>query len=288
MSTGYDSPSANADLSAASFEYVQSMARRYAAVALDDSKQYLVRSRLLPLARREGFESVPSLVEHLRSRAFGPLHVAAVEALVTTETSFFRDPRLFEAVRTHVLPELMRRRRDGSRSLTIWCAACSSGQEAYSLAMLLREHFPMLDGWSLQLLASDISGEMVERARAAVYQQHEVNRGLPARLLVRYFEQDGNRWRVKEPVRSAFRFFQNNLAETWSGIPPVDLMFLRNVLIYFDVETRQAVLRQARRILRPDGYLVLGAAETTLNLDDCYRRVPLGEAVFYQVRKGGT
>ncbi len=279
--------SGDGSLTPAGFEYVQALAKRYAAVSLDDSKHYLVRSRLMPLARREGFDSVPILVDHLRARPFGQLHVAAVEALVTTETSFFRDFRPFEALRTHVLPELIRLRRGTSRSLTIWCAACSSGQEAHSISLLLREHFPMLEGWSLQLLASDISNEMLERARSAVYQQHEVNRGLPARLLVRYFDQEGTRWRLKEPVRSSFRFFQHNLAEQWLGIPPVDVLFLRNVLIYFDVETRQDVLRRARRVLRPEGYLVLGAAETTLNLDDSYRRVPVGDAVFYQIRKDG-
>lgn len=269
----------------ADFEYVRGLVKRETAISLDDSKRYLVAARLLPVARQEGLESVGGLVARLRTTIDGPLHVRTVEAIATTETSFFRDHHPFEALRDNVLPDLLRR-RSGSRSLVVWCAACSSGQEPYSLAMLVRESFPQLAGWNLQILASDLSGTMIDRAARGEYHQHEVNRGLPAHLLVRYFSQDGGRWRLAPEVRSMVRFFQHNLSRAWTAVPTVDLVLMRNVLIYFDIEDRRRILASVRRHLRPDGYLLLGSAETTLNLDDSYRREPFGRAVFYRPTGG--
>jgi chemotaxis protein methyltransferase CheR len=271
----------------ADFEYVRGLVKRQTAISLDDSKRYLVAARLLPVARQEGLESVGSLVARLRSSIDGPLHTRTVEAIATTETSFFRDHHPFEALRAHVLPDLLQRRA-ASRSLTIWCAACSSGQEPYSLAMLIRESFPQLIGWNVQILASDLSATMVDRATRGEYQQHEVNRGLPAHMLVRYFSQDGGRWRLAPEVRSMVRFFQHNLSRDWTPVPVVDLVLMRNVLIYFEISDRRRVLASIRRHLRPDGYLLLGSAETTLNLDDSYRREPFGRAVFYRPAGGAA
>jgi len=273
-------------LSRLDFEYIRALVRKASAIVLDDSKTYLVVSRLLPLARSNNFDTVAALISHLQSAPQGDLHARAVEAIATTETSFFRDLHPFVALRDEILPELIQRRSPTTRTLSIWSAGCSSGQEPHSIAMVLRDRFSSLAGWNLQLHASDLSHQMVERARLGTYSQLEVNRGLPAPYLVRFFDQIEDRWVLKEDVRRMFRFFQQNLADEWSTVPQVDVLLLRNVLIYFDVATRRRALRQVRRLLRPDGYLLLGSAETTLNLDDLFDRVRVGRAVFYQLSKG--
>ena len=284
--TAEHSPEPQASISQHDFDYIRAMVRRESSIVLDDGKMYLVISRLSPLARENEFPSVGAFISHLQSSAFGELHTLAVEAIATTETSFFRDHHPFAELRDTILPELIRMRRDTSKSLCIWSAACSSGQEPHSISMILRDRFAELAGWNLHLLASDISRRMIERAKEGAYTQIEVNRGLPAPYLVRFFNQNENEWRLKDELRGMFRFFRQNLADEWVSVPPVDILMLRNVLIYFDVETRRKVLRHVRRILRPGGYLVLGSAETTLNLDQSFVRVRSGRAVFYQVSDG--
>lgn len=275
-----------ASISRHDFDYIRALVRKESSIVLDDGKMYLVISRLSPLAREHAFPSVGALISRLQSTAHGELHTLAVEAIATTETSFFRDLHPFVELRETILPELIKNRRDTSRSICIWSAACSSGQEPHSIAMILRDRFAELAGWNLQLLASDISRRMIERAQDGVYSQIEVNRGLPAPYLVRFFNQNGSHWQLKDELRGMFRFFRQNLAEEWAAVPPVDILMLRNVLIYFDVETRRKVLRRVRQLLRPGGYLVLGSAETTLNLDQEFVRVRSGRAVFYQVANG--
>ena len=275
-----------ASLSSLDFDYIRALVRTESSIVLDEGKMYLVTSRLAPLAREHEFESVGAFISHLQSSAQGELHTLAVEAIATTETSFFRDLHPFVELREKILPELIKTRRDNSKSLSIWSAACSSGQEPHSIAMILRDRFAELAGWNLQLLASDISRRMIERAQGGVYTQIEVNRGLPAPYLVRFFNQNENQWHLMDEVRGMFRFFRPNLADEWAAIPPVDILMLRNVLIYFDVDTRRKVLRRVRRMLRPGGYLVLGSAETTLNLDQSFVRVRSGRTVFYQVADG--
>jgi len=274
------------DLAQADFDFVRSLVKQHSSISLDDSKGYLISSRLLPIARREGFESVARLITHLRSRPHGTIHTQVLEAVATTETSFFRDFLPYEALRDQVIPDLIRKRRTSTRMLSIWCGACSSGQEPYSVAMVLRQVIPDIDNWTIQLLASDFSGTMVERARKGVFKQLEVNRGLPAHLLVRFFNQRGASWWIKDEVKRMVTFFQQNLDREWTSVPQVDLLFLRNVLIYFDVETRRRILRRVRRHLRPDGFLIMGAAETTLSLDDSFKRVQFGRAAFYQLGEG--
>jgi len=264
------------------FDYIRGLVRESTAIALDNTKVYLVNARLLPVARDAGFPSVVALIKHLRSRPFGDLHTKTVEAIVTTETSFFRDFFPFEALRQEVIPEIVAERRGGSRSLTIWSAGCSSGQEPFSMAMMLREAFPELTTWNTRILASDVSGGMLERSRAGIYSQTEVNRGLPASMLVKYFRQSGTTWKLNDEIRSMVSFFHHNLARDLPPLPPVDILSLRNVLIYFDVETKKLVLDRIRRYLRPGGLLILGTAETTLNLDERFERVRLGRAVFYR------
>lgn len=275
-----DPPSA---LSSLDFEWIRALVHRETSIALDASKAYLVTSRLAPLARENGYESISALVSHLRTSGHGELHELAVEAIATTETSFFRDIHPFTALRDVILPELVEKNRSSTRMLSIWSAACSSGQEPHSIAMILRDRFASLDGWHLQLVASDISRRMIERARDGLYSQLEVNRGLPAPYLVRFFTQEGDRWRLRRDVREMFRFYRQHLGDEWKIVAPVDLLVMRNVLIYFDVESRRRVLRKVRRILKPGGYLMLGAAETTLNLDELFTRVRVGRAVLYQV-----
>jgi chemotaxis protein methyltransferase CheR len=269
-------------LAVGDFEYVRGLVREHTGIALDDSKIYLVNARLLPVARDVGIQSVPELLRHLRSQPFGDLHSRSVEAIVTTETSFFRDFFPFEALQQEVLPELLEGRRGGLRSLTIWSAGCSSGQEPYSVAMMLSESFPELASWTVRVLASDVSHSMLERARAGRYSQVEVNRGLPASLLVKYFRQEAGTWTISDQVRRSVTFFHNNLIRDNPALPPIDILMLRNVLIYFDVGTKRMILERVRRHLRPGGLLMLGTAETTLNLDEGFERLRIGRAVFYR------
>jgi chemotaxis protein methyltransferase CheR len=270
-------------LAALDFEYVQNLVREHTGIALDNSKIYLVNARLLPVAREAGIDSVSALIKHLRTRAFGDLHLRSVEAIVTTETSFFRDYFPFEALQQEVIPKLISSRRTGLRTLTIWSAGCSSGQEPYSLAMMLSESFPQLAGWTVRLLASDVSQSILERARAARYSQVEINRGLPASMLVKYFNQQAGSWVLRDDIRSMVTFFQHNLLRDDPTLPQVDILLLRNVLIYFDVATKRQILDRIRRHLRSGGLLMLGTAETTLNLDERFERLRIGRAVFYRV-----
>jgi chemotaxis protein methyltransferase CheR len=264
------------------FDFVRRLLRERSAIVLDEGKQYLVEARLAPLVRQHNLGSITELVARLRAAGGNGLHLEVVEALVTNETSFFRDHHPFEALRKEVIPELMRRRAS-ERRLHIWCAASSTGQEPYSLAMLLREHFPELARWQVTLRASDLSRDTLARAREGRYNQVEVNRGLPATLLLKYFQQHGTSWQLNAGIRAMVEFQQLNLAQPWPPLPPVDLVLMRNVMIYFDVPTKRTILGRVARLLRPDGYLLLGGAERTFNLDDSYRRVEHLKTGFYQL-----
>lgn len=270
-------------LNTADFDYIRDLVLKRSAIVLDAGKEYLVESRLIPLARQEGFASLAELIAQLRAQSFNGLHWKVVEAMTTNETSFFRDLYPFEALKKTVLPDLLAKRAT-ERKLNLWCAASSSGQEPYTVLMLLREHFPTLAAWTVRFFAGDISKEMLERTRAGRYSQLEVNRGLPAPLLVKYFQKQGIEWQVKEDLRRALELFQVNLAAGWPALPPMDIIMMRNVLIYFDVATKKAILGKIRRVLRPDGYLFLGAAETTLNLDDAFERAELAKSGCYRLR----
>lgn len=265
------------------FDYVRSLVMQRAAIVLEPSKTYLVDVRLGPIAQRHGLPTVADLVAKLQRQPFGPMHEDVVEALTTNETSFFRDVAPFEAMRKTILPQMIQK-REGERSLSIWSAACSSGQELYSIAMTLREHFPAINSWNLQLLGTDLARTMVDRAKAGTFTQTEVNRGLPAACLVKYFQRQGLNWQLSEDIRKLTSWRKINLVEPWSGIPTMDVIFLRNVLIYFSPETKRKVLSQVRKVLRPDGFLFLGGAETTMNLDDSFERFPCDGAVCYRMR----
>ena len=268
-------------VSAPELAFVRDLVYRRSAIVLEAGKEYLVESRLTPLARAEGFASIDAMVAQLRAQPANGLHSRVVEAMTTNETSFFRDQHPFEALRTEILPAL-RKARSGTRTLRIWSAACSTGQEAYSIAMLLREHFLDLVGWDTRITGTDLSVAMVNRAKEGLFNQIEVSRGLPAQLLVKYFERKGVCWQVKQNLRDMFDVQKMNLIDPWPALPRFDVIFLRNVLIYFDVPTKQTILGRIRRVLAPDGYLFLGGAETTLKVDDSFQRVQLDKAVYYR------
>ncbi len=272
-------------LSPSDCDFIRTLVRRHSGIVLEREKIYLVETRLAALARREGLGSLESLLAKFRTPSAGDLCDKVVEAMTTNETCFFRDNQPFEALRRVVIPEL-RKQRAAQRRLFIWCGAASSGQEPYSVSMLLQEHFPDLGDWNVRILATDLSLEMLERGRRGVYSQFEVNRGLPAGLLAKYFERQGLEWRLKEAVRRSVEFRKINLIEPWPPIAPPDIIMMRNVLIYFDVDTKKSILGKIRRLLQPGGYLFLGGAETTMNLDDAFERIPFDRSGCYRLRRG--
>jgi chemotaxis protein methyltransferase CheR len=264
------------------FQFIGKLLMEHSAVVLEPGKEYLVETRLAPIVRKLELGSIADLAARLRRPDSNGLIRQIVEALVTNETLFFRDVHPFESLRKTVIPDLIRR-RGSERALSIWCCASSTGQEPYSLALLLREHFPLLQTWKVSLLATDLSRDALARASDGKYSQIEVNRGLPAPLLVKYFQQQGTHWQLKEEIRRLVEFRELNLSQPWPFLPRMDLILNRNVMIYFDVATKKSILSRIARILRPDGYLLLGGSETTFNLEDSFRRVEDLKAGFYQL-----
>jgi chemotaxis protein methyltransferase CheR len=272
-------------VSAADFQLVREVIAEDAAIVLEQGKDYLVESRLLPVARRLGVPSVAELLAGLRRQPKGPVRTLVVEAMTTNETSFFRDSRPFEMLADHVFPELLAGRAP-ERSLTVWSAGCSSGQEAYSTAMVLHDLLARNPGRRARIVASDISTEMLARTREGLYTQLEVNRGLPVHRLMQFFTREGTQWRVDDALRAVVETRLINLAGDWPALPAMDVVLLRNVMIYFDNATKRRILAGVRSLLRPGGYLFLGGAETTLNLDPHYERVTYAGATAYRVREG--
>ena len=274
-------------ISAAEFDYVRTLIRDRAGIALESGKEYLVESRLDPLARQEGFPTLTHFIASLKSSPFSAgLHHKVVQAMTTNETSFFRDVRPFEVLKAVVLPELVAQ-RGAQRALNFWCAASSTGQEPYTIAMVMREAAPtLLSAWNFRFIATDISTEVLARAIQGRYSQLEVNRGLPASLLVKYFQQEGGEWQIKADLRRMVEFREINLTEPWSILPPMDIVFMRNVLIYFSIETKKGILARVRQLLKPGGFLFLGSSETTLNLDDGFEPVPTDRTACYRMRSG--
>ncbi|MCX5660790.1 MAG: protein-glutamate O-methyltransferase CheR [Planctomycetota bacterium] len=274
-------------IAADDFEYVRVLVRTKAGIVIEPGKEYMVDARLGPIVRREKLESIAALVARLRTNIADPLHRQVVEAMTTNETSFFRDLHPFEALRKTVLPALCAKRAAG-KSLSIWCGASSTGQEPYTIAMTLREFLPAIDEWSLSFIATDLSSEMVARSKAGAYNQIEVNRGLPATLMVKYFEKQGLGWQIKEPLRRMIDFREMNLTKPWPTFPKFDIVFMRNVLIYFDVDTKKEIFRRLRSVLKPDGYLFLGGAETTMGLDDAFERAPIEKSGCYVMKQAAA
>lgn len=265
------------------FNYVRALVLKRSAIVLESEKLYLAESRLSNLAQREGYASISELLAQLRADRWNGLHQKVVEAMTTNETSFFRDHHPFEALKHSVIPE-MSQLRAGERRLHIWCGAASTGQEPYTIAILLREHFPLLASWNIRITASDLSTEVLERARKGRYSQLEVNRGMPAPYLAKYFTRQGSEWQLKDEIRSMVDYRQINLIDAWPTLPPMDIIFLRNVLIYFDVSTKKSILSKIRQLLLPHGYLFLGGAETTVNLDDGFVSAEIERSNSYRLR----
>ncbi len=265
------------------FDYISTLVRQRSAIVLETGKEYLIEARLLPLARERGASTVSGLVGELRRSPTGPLRDLIVEAMTTNETSFFRDVHPFTALSDQILPDLVRS-RGSERSLNIWSAACSSGQEIYSIAMLVQDVIGADPAWRVRLLATDLSPAMLARTREGIYTQFEVNRGLPASMLVRHFRKVGLQWQIDERMRRLVETRLVNLDQELRNIAQMDIVFMRNVLIYFDSPTKRQILARVRKVMRPDGYLVLGGAETTLNLDDSFDRVQIGRAPVYRLR----
>jgi chemotaxis protein methyltransferase CheR len=268
-------------LTAQEFAFISGLVRRDAAIVLEAGKEYLVEARLLPLARQSGLPSVSEFVARAQQRPEPEVHRKIVDALTTNETSFFRDGEPFKQLVDTVLPDLLVRRAT-TRSIKVWSAASSSGQEPYTIAMVLQDNLP--PGWSFDIIGTDISTEMLTRAEAGQYTQLEVNRGLPAPLLVKHFERNGAHWQIAQGLRKNVSFRRLNLAAPFPSMGPFDIVFIRNVLIYFDVQTKRTVLQRVAGTLRPDGWLFLGSAETTIGIDDRFERVVAGRTSAYKLR----
>ncbi len=265
--------------------YFRDLVYKQSGIVLGEGKDYLIEARLTALSRTESIDGPNELLRKLTSTPYGLLHFKAVEAMTTNETSFFRDIHPFEALRKTVLPEIVAR-NEKTRRVRIWCAAASSGQEPYSIAISIREHFPELADWNVEIVGTDLSPEMLKRCEEASYTQLEVNRGLPAALLVKHFEKDGAHWKVKPELRQLLKLQEMNLTKDWPGLPRFDLVFMRNVLIYFDVDTKKTILAKTRKLMEPGALLFLGGAETTVNIDDAFERVQFEKSAAYRVREG--
>ncbi len=265
-----------------SLHYLCQIVEQDSGILLDESKRYLLDARLKPLIQTEGISSLDQLCAALQGGQ-KTLRRKVVEAMATHESLFFRDTAPFDALREVILPELVER-RSWLRRLSFWCAACSSGQEPYSLAMLLCETLPQIDSWAIDILASDISEPILKRAREARYMQLEVNRGLPVQYLVKYFERAHMDWVVKPKIRDMVKFQYLNLMDDFQDLGKFDVVMCRNVMIYFDVDRKKQILAGIRQVLAPDGYLLLGGSETVFSLDDNYERVAMGQATYYRLR----
>ncbi len=269
-----------ANISPENYAFLQRYIYQESGIVIDAGKHYLLESRLLPIVRQEKLSTLNDLCNLLRATAPVDLRSRVVESMTTNETLFFRDLPVFDSLQQHVLPKLVESRRD-TRRISIWSAAASSGQEAYSIAMLLQDL--NLDGWKVQILGTDLNQQILDKAAAGRYLQIEVNRGLPAKYLVKHFTRVGLDWQISDKLRRMVTFQQFDLRNPMRMHGPFDLVFCRNVLIYFDVETKRKILGSIRQAMASKALLALGAAETTINLDNSFERVTCGSAAFYRV-----
>lgn len=265
------------------FAFLRSLLRRKTGVVIDDSKQYLVVARLMPIVNQRAIPSLDTLIDRMKSRLDPTLERDVLNAMMTHETSFFRDRSPFETL--HGLIDELVPRRKVLRQLTIWSAACSTGQEPYSIAMLLNEHFPdLVATWRVRIIATDISEPILAKAREGMFSNLETNRGLPAELLTKYFRQLQGKWSITQDCRRLVEFRQLNLNGTWPMMPVCDIIFLRNVMLYFDVPTRAALVGKMRKSLKPDGAIFLGGAETMIGIDTGYERLLGKGCSYYRVK----
>lgn len=258
-------------VAATQFAFLRDLLRKRTGVVIDDTKQYLVVARLLPIVRQRKIASIETLIDRVRAGSDPTLERDVLSAMMTHETSFFRDRKPFETLRG-IVTDLVSRRA-AERQLVIWSAACSTGQEPFSIAILLNEHFrDLLGSWKVRILASDFSEPVIAQAREGVFSELDTARGLPPPLLAKYFRPLQGKWSIGQECRRLVEFRQLNLVAEWPMMPVCDVIFLRNVMLYFDVPTRAALVKRMRRSLRADGALFLGGAETMLGIDDGYER----------------
>jgi chemotaxis protein methyltransferase CheR len=255
------------------YEYLRKLLKDHSGLDLSTDKQYLIESRLLPLARKAGLPGIGELVQKMKGGS-NALITQVVEAMTTNETFFFRDKVPFDHFRDTIMPEMLKLRA-ARKSLRIWCAAGSTGQEPYSLAMCLKEMSAALSGWRVEILATDLSQEVLEKSRTGIYSQFEVQRGLPIQMLVKYFKQIGELWQINPDIRGMVAHRQLNLLHDFGQLGGFDVIFCRNVLIYFDQETKANIFGRLARSMEPDGFLVLGAAETVVGLTEAFK--PIGD-----------
>jgi chemotaxis protein methyltransferase CheR len=270
-------------LSTQDIEFLSGLVAEQSGNVVSHRQAYLLEQRLTPLAKENGKADIHELVEDVKRSKNRILSQKIAEAVTVNETSFFRDGHPFEALRKSIIPEMIAARQT-KKSLNIWCAACSSGQEPYSIAMTIREHFSELNDWKIRILATDISEEMLTKSRNGVFSQLEVNRGLPARKLVKFFDRQGTSWIAKPDIRSLIDCRSLNLSKPWPYLGEFDIVFIRNVLIYFDQSAKQDILCRAAKILKPDGFLFLGSSETTIGINVPLERKQKDDTVCYQNR----
>jgi chemotaxis protein methyltransferase CheR len=267
----------------AEFEYLRGYLKQRSGLALTAEKRYLVESRLGPVCRRFKAGSIGELVAMLRTSRAIDAEKAVVEAMTTNETFFFRDKVPFDLFRDVLLPKALIARA-ATRRLRIWCAAASTGQEPYSLAMILNEMGSRVAGWNVEILATDICTEVLDKAKAGIYSQFEVQRGLPIQLLLKYFQQDGDQWKISQQIKSMVSYRQLNLIQSFANLGTFDIVYCRNVLIYFDQPTKTDVLKRLAGVVAPDGALLLGAAETVIGLTDALSPHPDHRGLYVPAR----
>ncbi len=261
------------------FEFLKELLSKRSGLVLTPDKSYLLDSRLTPVAKKWGYASIEALTMALRGVADKKLIEDVVEAMTTNETSFFRDRKPFDMFKEIILPYLLKARRH-SRRIRIWCAAGSTGQEPYSLAMMLKENEAMLSGWRIEIVATDISNEVIRIAKEGLYTQFEVQRGLPIQYLMKYFVQQEEKWRLSDEIKKMVNFQYINLLEDIRPLGQFDLVFCRNVLIYFDEATKRKVLEGISTLLPSDGFLVLGGAETVLGITNMFKPLPNQRGIY--------
>jgi chemotaxis protein methyltransferase CheR len=252
------------------FDYLRQLLRERSGLVLSAEKQYLAESRLLPVAKKHGLATLTELVAKLMAANTAPLGTDVVEAMTTNESFFFRDKVPFDHFRDTIMPALLAARTREKR-IRIWCTACATGQEPYSLAMDVRGFGAALAGWRIEIVATDLSSEVLDKAKAGIYSQFEVQRGLPIQQLVKFFSQVGEAWQIAPELRAMVKFRPLNLLNDFSSLGTFDVVFCRNVLIYFDQDTKAGVLNRLARQMPADSFLILGAAETVVGLTDAFK-----------------
>ena len=255
------------------FEIYKDLLKDKSGLVLTQDKSYLIESRLNPIAKKWGYDNIDAMTNVLRGVPPNDLIIDIVEAMTTNETSFFRDKKPFDIFKEVVLPYYVQN-AGAKKELKIWCAAASSGQEPYSLAMLLKEEAAKLPGWRFSITATDISHDILEQAKEGIYTQFEVQRGLPIDLLLKYFTQNGDKWAVNQDIKSMIQYKYFNLLDNMSIMGKFDIIFCRNVLIYFDSETKKDVMERMNKQMADDGFFFLGGAETVLGVTDVFSAVP--------------